>query len=120
MSAKSRVKLKICGNDFFVTSDDSEEYILKIGSLVDERIQKLKDESESFSASMAAMFAAMEFCDESIKSKEAADNLRVQIREYLNEASQSRAEAEELKKEVESLKAELRAKKDNPQQKAGY
>lgn len=87
MESKSRVKLKICGNEFIVVSEDSEEYIKKTGEQVEKRIQGIMEQNESFSISMAAVFAAMEFCDEAIKSKISADNLRAQVQEYMSEAS---------------------------------
>ena len=111
MSAKSRVKLKICSNEFIVTSEDSEEYIRHTGDLVEQRIKNLMNESENMSVSMAAVFAAMEFCDESVKAKESADNLRSQIKDYLEEAGKARAEEEETGKENQSLKQELQALK---------
>ncbi|MDR3551936.1 MAG: cell division protein ZapA [Clostridia bacterium] len=103
MSGNSHVKLKICGSDFVVTSDDSEQYIRQTGAQVEQRINKLIKESPSLSVSMAAVFAAMELCDEAAKSREAADNLRTQIREYLEEVKRVRAENDELRKRISGM-----------------
>lgn len=111
MSTKNHVKLRIFGNDFTVTSDDSEEYIRSIGANVEERMKKLLDESESMSVLMASVFSAMEFCDESSKANAAADNLRAQINEYLRDAAKARSETEEARKRIASLQGELQALK---------
>lgn len=109
MEETNRVKLNICGFDFVIHSDDSEEYMRRIGALVEERIRKLMDSSLSMSTSMAAIFAALEFGDEATKAGAAADNLRSQIREYLEEASREKSEAAELRKRVISLTRQLEA-----------
>lgn len=102
MSSKNHVRMKICGMEFVVCSDDSEQYIRDMGARVEQRIQSLMKDSASMSVSMAAVFTALELCDESFKAKEAADNLRVQIKEYLAEAARVRGENDELRRRVDS------------------
>lgn len=107
MSAKNRIRIKICGNEFTVTSDDSEEYMLGIGKQIDNLMRKLLDDNPSMSIYMAAVFTAMDFCDEAAKSKETADNLRAQIKDYVEEAAKSRMEAEEANKKIIELNREI-------------
>lgn len=109
MSTNSRVKLRIFGNDFTVTSDDSEEYIRSVGTNVEEHMQKLLDGSESMSVLMAAVFTAMEFCDDATKANAAADNLRAQINEYLRDAAKARSETEDARKRILALQSEVQA-----------
>lgn len=113
MESKSRVKLKICGNEFIVTSEDSEEYIRKSGEEVEKRIQGIMEQNETFSVSMAAIFAAMEFCDEATKAKISADNLRAQVQEYMNEASK----VGEYGRRLEEAQKVIRQLKNDPQAK---
>lgn len=109
MSEKNRVKLKICGYEFVVSSQDSEEYIRKTGAAIDEHIQKLMEYSPQMSTSMGAIMAAMDFCDEAFKARETADNLRAQIKEYFDEAASARTEAEEWKRKAIAAENRLRA-----------
>ena len=56
---------------------------------------------------MAAVLAALDYCDEAVKATESADNLRSQIKDYLEDSSQARMEAEEARREIEKLKKEV-------------
>lgn len=113
MSEKNRVKLRICGNEFYIVSHDSEEYIRTVGDKVERYIQSLMDRSTTMSTTMAAVFAALEFCDEAAKATESADNLRAQIKDYLEEAASAKSETAELRRreiELERENITLRAK----------
>ena len=60
------------------------------------------------STSMASIFTALEFCDEATKAREAADNLRSEIKEYLDDAVRTKSEAAEFRKREQNLNRELR------------
>jgi cell division protein ZapA len=107
VSEKNKVALKICGNEFIISSEDKEEYVRAIGTKVEDHINRLANYSSTMSTSMAAMFTALEFCDEATKAKDAADNLRNQIKEYLEDAVRAKGEASELRKREQNLKKEL-------------
>lgn len=108
MSEKNKVKLKICGYDFVISSEDSEEYIRGIGLKIEDHIGRLMNYSNTMSTSMAAIFTALEFADEAEKSKAAADNLRSQIKDYLEDAVRAKSEAAELRRREQNLTRELR------------
>ena len=48
----------------------------------------------------AAVLTAVNLADELLKAQEAAENLRRQLKTYLDEASQAKAEASELKRQL--------------------
>lgn len=106
MNEKNRVKLKICGNEFYIVSDDNEEYIQMVAAKVDHYLQNLMNRSTTMSTTMAAVFAALEFCDEAAKATESADNLRAQIKDYLEEAAAAKSEAAELRRREIELERE--------------
>lgn len=108
---KARVRVKICGNDFFVASEDNEEYIRRIADMVDDHIRRQMENAPSMSTSMAAIFTAMDFCDEAVKAKETADNLRQQVKDYLEEAAEAQAQAEEWRRRAEQATRELQSLK---------
>ena len=56
---------------------------------------------------MAATITALSYCDEAHKASDGADNLRSQIKDYLEDSSHARMEAEEAKREIERLKREI-------------
>jgi cell division protein ZapA len=107
LGAKNRVKLKIADCEILVASEDSEEYIRETGEQVDEHVRNIMKSAPSMSTTLAAMFAALDFCDEATKQKQSADNLRRQIKECLDDAARLREELDKIKKSEEDAKREL-------------
>ena len=107
MGNRNRVKIRVCGNDYFVTSEESEEYIRMIGTQVDDHIHRQMENSPAMSTSMAAVLTAMDYCDEAYKANKTADNLRAQVKEYLDDAEKARTELEAAKSEEAAAKREL-------------
>ena len=55
----------------------------------------------------AAVLSALDYLDELEKSSASADNMRSQIKDYLEDAAKAKLEAEEAKKEIERLRREI-------------
>jgi cell division protein ZapA len=112
VNTKNRVKLRVCNSDIVISSDDSEQYIKDIAAKVELKIDSLKAHSSGISVTIAAIFAAMDFCDEAFKANSSADNLRTQIKEYLEDAAAARAELSEAQKQIISLNKKLNTNSD--------
>ena len=56
---------------------------------------------------MAAIITALSFCDDAHRASAAADNLRSQIKDYLEDAAKAKLAAEEARREVERLRREI-------------
>ena len=61
----------------------------------------------------AAVLSALDYLDELEKSSASADNMRSQIRDYLEDAAKAKLEAEEAKRELARLRSELEQLKGN-------
>ena len=85
---KTRVRLKICGSQFVITADESEQYIQKIAKIVDERIKYLDDSDPKLSLHMATIVAALNYCDQLEKE-------RVITRELIKKADDCEAIAKD-------------------------
>lgn len=90
----NRITMSICGEDYTLVVDESA-YMEKVGALVDEKMTQLQ-EGAHVSRIDAAVLTAVNLADELLKAQEAAENLRRQLKTYLDEASQAKAEASEL------------------------
>ncbi|MEE0930506.1 MAG: cell division protein ZapA, partial [Acutalibacteraceae bacterium] len=66
---KTKVRLKICGSQFVITADESEQYIQKIAKMVDERVKYLDDSNPKLSLQMATIVAALNYCDQLEKER---------------------------------------------------
>lgn len=95
----NRVTMNICGEEYTLVADESSAYMEKVGALVDQRMAELM-EAAHMGRSDAAVLAAVNIADELFKAQESADNLRRQLKTYLDEATQAKAEASELKRQL--------------------
>ena len=95
----NKVTMNICGQEYTLVADESAAYMEKVGALVDERMRQVLD-ALHVSQTDAAVLAAVNLADELLKNQAAAENLRRQLKTYLDEASQAKAEASELKRQL--------------------
>ena len=95
----NRITMSICGEDYTLVADESAAYMEKVGALVDEKMTQLQ-EGAHVSRIDAAVLTAVNLADELLKAQEAAEYLRRQLKTYLDEASQAKAEASELKRQL--------------------
>ena len=95
----NRVTMNTCGEEYTLVADESSAYMEKVGALVDQRMAELM-EAAHMGRSDAAVLAAVNIADELFKAQESAENLRRQLKTYLDEATQAKAEASELKRQL--------------------
>ena len=121
---KNRIKLSLIDTDLVLLTDDDEGYVREIAAKLDKRLRDLMQENPRLSVTMAAMLCALNSFDEAMKAKDNADNLRSQIKEYLEDSSRSRMQSEESRREIERMKREIQtlrmrlAETDKPQDSA--
>lgn len=95
----NRVTMNICGEEYILVAEESAAYMEKVGALVDKKMAELM-ESAHMGRSDAAVLAAVNIADELFKAQESADNLRRQLKSYLDEATQAKNEISELKRQL--------------------
>ena len=95
----NRVTMNICGEDYTLVAEETAAYMEKIGSMVDEKMRGLMDEAR-VSRNDAAVLAAVNLADELCKAQEGTENLRRQLKSYLDEASAAKNEVSELKRQL--------------------
>ena len=90
-----RVTVTICGNEYTFVAEEDSTYV----------DQKMTETLEATKAGQtdAAVLTAANIADELFKALEIAENLRSQLKEYLDEASRSKNEISELKREIFKL-----------------
>lgn len=108
---KNRVTLRIVDSNYNILSTEPEEYVQKIGAAVDYKMREILQSNSNVSTLMAAVLTAVNICDELNKANETAENLRVQIKQYLEELNKAKMENEESRKEIARLYRELQALK---------
>ena len=95
----NRVTMSICGEDYTLIAEESPSYMERVGKLVDEKLSEVLS-AGSVSRTDAAILAAINLADELLKAQESGENLRRQVKTYLDEAAQAKNEASELKRQL--------------------
>ena len=95
----NRVTMTICGTEYTLIAEEDAAYMEKVGALVDKEMRDLMD-SAHMSRDNAAVLAAVNLADELLKNQAAAENLRRQVKGYLDEAAQARGEISDLKRQL--------------------
>ena len=95
----NRVTMSICGEDYTLIAEESPSYMERVGKLVDEKLSEVLS-AGSVSRTDAAILTAINLADELLKAQESGENLRRQVKTYLDEAAQAKNEASELKRQL--------------------
>ena len=66
---KKEIEVKVLGQKFKVRSDSNEEYIERVASFVDEKMNEVLASSKSVASLNIAILAAMNIADEFLKYK---------------------------------------------------
>lgn len=107
MAEKKRIRVRICGTDYILSSDEPESYVRELGDALDRNMRSIMDNDPRISVTMAAVMAALTLADEARKAGASADNLRSQLKDYLNDNARSRADADQARREADRLRGEL-------------
>ena len=109
----NKIKLEICGASYVIATTDTEEYILSLAEKLDADMNQMMTNNPSASIATAAVITALGYLDELKKSTSGADNMRAQIKDYLEDAAKAKLSAEEARREVERLRREIGYLKEN-------
>ena len=102
----NRVVVTICGEDYTFVAEESTSYMQKVGSYVGDKMTEILNGAK-VGRTDAAILTAANIADELFKSQAAAEQLRSQIKGYLDEAGKAQAEVSELKREIFRLQQKL-------------
>ena len=95
----NRVVITICGEEYTFVAEESASYMQKVGTYVGDKMFEILN-SAKVGRTDAAILTAANIADELFKAQSAAEQLRAQIKGYLDEAGKAQAEASELRREL--------------------
>ena len=99
---KHRETVTIAGKEYTLIAEEDAGYTQKVAAHVDAQLKQILD-SAKVSVTDAAVLAALNVADEYFKEVEASENLRRQLKEYLEEATKMKLELSEAKREIFKL-----------------
>ena len=103
---ENRVVVTICGEDYTFVAEESTSYMQKVGAYVGDKMNDILN-SAKVGRTDAAVLTAANIADELFKAQAASEQLRSQIKGYLDEAGKAQAEVSELKREIFRLQQKL-------------
>jgi len=107
---KNRVTVTIAGKEYTLIAEEEAGYTQKVAAHVDAELSKILNEAR-VSLTDAAVLAGLNIADEYFKEMEASENLRRQLKDYLEEANRLKLELSEVKRENFKLQTQLQNRK---------
>lgn len=102
---KNKITVFVSGHKLTLITEESEKYVTDIASKVETTINSLFSAS-NMSKEKCAVMAALDFCDDEFKSRMILNEVKEQVKDYIEDTAKLRAENEALKAEIEKLKGE--------------
>lgn len=104
---KNKVQVKIGGATYTIVTEDDTQYVEELAEEINNDIRSICNSNSSLSITQAAILVALDNADACKKASASADNLRVQIKDYLEESARAKMEVEVARREVERLNREI-------------
>lgn len=99
----NKIKVVLSGKEYTIQTDESVSYVKQLAEALDGKIEEFMRQNDSISVTSACMLVALGLMDDCIKAASDKDNLRKQVIDYLEEATNCRTEISELKKKIDAL-----------------
>ena len=98
----NRITVSICGDDYTLMAEESPSYMQKEAAMVDAEMGEIMA-SGRVGRLDAAVLAAANLADQLLKQQASTENLRSQLKDYLDDANKAKAELSECRRELFKL-----------------
>lgn len=99
---KNRITVTIADQDYTLVAAEDQGYMEKVAAHVDTGLRQVLRETK-VSLMDGAILSALNIADQYFKEVEASENLRRQLKEYLEESAKMKLELSEAKREIFKL-----------------
>ena len=103
---ENRITVNIAGTEYTLMAEESPTYMQKVAAHVSEKMNTMMDGGK-IARMDAAILAAANITDELYKEQAVSENLRSQLKDYLDDANRAKNEASELRREIFKLQQKL-------------
>ena len=107
---ENRITISICGTEYTLMAEESPSYMQKVAAMVDAKMSEIMA-SGRVSRVDAAVLAAMNIADDMLKQQGSTENLRSQLKGYLDDANRAKNELSEAQREIFKLQQQLAGRK---------
>ena len=105
----NRITVSICGDDYTLMAEESPSYMQKVAAMVDAEMGEIMA-SGRVGRLDAAVLAAANLADQLLKQQASTENLRSQLKDYLDDANKAKAELSECRRELFKLQQQHQKK----------
>jgi len=102
----NRLTVTIAGQEFTLLSDNDEQYILKIAEYIDGKVNEVMQGTRC-SVVNAAVLSCVNIADDYFRALDSSENLRRQLKEYIEDSTKAKNELAEARREITRLKKQL-------------
>lgn len=102
-----KTTIRLLGNDYDITSNDSEEYIHRVAFYVDKKLTEISGKNTRLSTNMAAVLASVNIADELFKLKEKMEDIIAENGKVSEKNEELKQECDFLKRDNEILRQEI-------------
>ena len=99
---RNHITVTIAGQEYTIVAAEEENYVRRVAGHVDTKVQEVLSSGRA-SLVESVVLAALNIADEYYKEQEASENLRRQLKEYLEEGTKLKMELSEAKREIFKL-----------------
>ncbi len=103
----NKVKVVICNKEYVLQTEEQPSYVYGLAKILEKRLNGICSGNSSVSPYSAAIMVALSTLDDLSKAQANFDNVRMQAKEYVDEAGKARIERDAAVKEVEALKVQI-------------
>jgi cell division protein ZapA (FtsZ GTPase activity inhibitor) len=104
----NKIRLTIGGIEYMVVSEEEEAFVRKIGGNLNFKLEEIKKENRYLSTTMVAVLAALDYGEQLAKGREECEQLKLQLKNAVEDAACVRLNNEEARREIERLSEEVR------------
>ncbi len=108
----NKVKVMICNKEYILQTEEQPSYVYGLAKMLEKRLNDMCAGNSSVSPYSAAVMVALSTLDDLSKAQQNFDNVRMQAKEYVDEAGKARIERDAAVKEVEALKVQIEQLQD--------
>ena len=114
MNEPMKTTIRLLGNDYTITCNDSEEYVHRVAFYVDKKLTEVTSRNSRLSTNMAAVLASVNIADELFKTKESLEQAEMSLaqteeknREHEKTILSMKRETDVMRQEIQRLKIEI-------------
>ena len=99
---QNRITVTVQGRQYTLLAAEDQEYVQRVAAYVDEKLAQTASQA-GMAMVDCAVLTALNLADERFKEQQAAENLRRQIKDLLEESAKQKLELSEAKREIFKL-----------------